>query len=332
MQAIVLRNVKQPLEIEHREPHEPGPGEVVVEIEAAALNRRDYWITQGMYPGIQLPIILGSDGCGLVKTVGTGVSSSWVNQPVVINPGWNWGDNEHYQSDRFAILGMPVDGTFTEQIVVPEWAIHKRPQHLDSVHAAALPLAGVTAYRALFTKGGLQPTDRVLITGAGGGVATYLIQFAAAIGCDVFVTSSSAEKVDSAIKLGAQKGFNYREENWAKQLINEVGTIDLIVDSAGGEGYLDLLKIASPGGRIVNYGATQGPVPSLDLFKLFWKQLHLIGSTMGSPQDFENMLSFVSQNKIQPVIDQVAPLIEHEKLFERMADSKQFGKLVLKIR
>ena len=170
-----------------------------------------------------------------------------------------------------------------------------------------------------------------MISGIGGGVATFALQFAVATGAAVFVTSSSAEKIDRAISLGAKAGFNYATENWHKTAKSEHGLMDLIIDSGGGDGYANLLDLAAAGGRIVNYGATAGPTRRVDLFKLFWKQLHLMGSTMGSTADFRTMLDFVNAHRIKPVVDAVYPLAEGNTALQSMKESRQFGKIVLDI-
>jgi NADPH:quinone reductase-like Zn-dependent oxidoreductase len=162
-------------------------------------------------------------------------------------------------------------------------------------------------------------------------VATFVLQFAVAAGAQVFVTSSSEDKIERAIALGATAGFNYTHDEWHKIAVAEHGLMDLIVDSAGGEGYANLIDLAAAGGRIVNYGATTGPPKKIDLFKVFWKQLHLIGSTMGSPADFRAMLHFVNEHKIKPVVDRSYPLSEGNAALERMKESQQFGKIVLEI-
>ncbi|MBI2480644.1 MAG: zinc-binding dehydrogenase [Planctomycetia bacterium] len=329
MNALVLTESKCPLQLEDRDDLVPEPGEVVIELKAAALNRRDYWITQGMYPGIKLPVVLGSDGAGIVTRVGESVSQELLQREVIVNPGWNWGDRDAAQSDDFQILGMPNDGTFATEVKVPAMHLADKPQHLSWPEAAALPLAGVTAYRAVFTQGRLQAGERVLISGVGGGVATFALQYAFAAGATVFVTSSSERKLEQARQLGATAGFDYTVEDWHKQLQSAHGPIDLIIDSAGGEGYANLLDVAAPGGRIVNYGATAGSPKKLDLFKVFWKQLHLIGSTMGSPGDFARMIEFVSQHEIKPIIDEVFSLAAGNEAIERMKHSQQFGKLVI---
>ncbi len=331
MKSLVLHEKKRPLKLEDRPPLEPGPGQAIVNLRAAALNRRDYWITQGMYPGIRLPVVLGSDGAGVVTAVADDVESNWLDAEVIMNPGLEWGSQSRVQGESFQILGMPSDGTFAEQVAVEAQYLHRRPSHLNWQQAAAVPLAGVTAYRAAIVQGQLQPDQKVLITGIGGGVATFALQFAVQLGCHVAVTSSSKTKLDRAQQLGATVGFNYQQDDWDQQLLEEFGAVDLIIDSAAGQGYAALIKIARPGGRIVNYGATTGAPPTLDMFQVFWKQLTLQGTTMGSPDDFRNMLDFVSQHQIQPAIDQTFALSEGNAALQRLRDGEQFGKVVLDV-
>ena len=329
MKALVLRQLKTPLELAEQPAPDPADGEVVVRLKAAALNRRDFWIAQGLYPGIRLPVILGSDGAGIVSRIGNSVPHHWSNQDVIINPGLHWGEDQRMQGPDFHILGMPQAGTFADEVGVPATSLHPKPEHLDWHEAAALPLSGVTAYRDLFTQGAVAHGENVLVSGIGGGVATYVLLFAKAAGAKVFVTSSSPDKLRQAIELGAVAGYDYRREGWAKQLRSDHGAVDLIIDSAGGPGYASLVDVASPGGRIVNYGATSGPAAEFDLLKVFWKQLRITGSTMGSPNDFQRMLDLVNQHKIRPVIDQVLPLKEGNEALERLRASEQFGNIVL---
>jgi zinc-binding alcohol dehydrogenase/oxidoreductase len=322
MKALVLNTVKEPLVLQERLSPEAGKEQVIVKLKAAALNRRDYWITQGLYPGIHCPIILGSDGAG---------TADFTKREVIINPGYNWGNRQEVQSSDFKILGMPDDGTFAEETAVPKEQLFAKPEHLSWEQAAALPLAGLTAYRALFRQGKLQSSQTVLITGIGGGVACIALKLAVAAGATVIVTSSSQSKIDKAIAIGAAGGFLYTANGYGSQLDKKFGRVDLILDGAGGDGYGELIDIVRPAGTIVNYGATAGVPCKLELRKVFWKQLHLVGSTMGSPGDFAAMLDMVNKHKIAPVVDEVFALSEGNKAFEKMNVSSQFGKLVLRI-
>jgi NADPH:quinone reductase-like Zn-dependent oxidoreductase len=331
MQSQVLNALKTPLVMQDLPDLEPAPDSVVIKLKAAALNRRDYWITQGRYPGMVFPIVLGSDGVGTVEKIGAEVERDFGDHDVIINPGWNWGAHEMAQSDQFTILGLPHNGTFAEMVHVPARYVHNKPQHLDAIQGAALPLAGVTAYRGLFSRGKIQTGETVLITGVGGGVATFAVQYAAAIGATPIVTSSSPAKIEQAKKLGAKEGFLYTDSEWAKKFQQQFGGADLIFDGAGGAGYAQLIDIARPGGRIVNYGGTTGAPEKFDIFRVYWKQLSLLGSTMGSESDFTAMLKFVDQHRIVPAIDRVFEFTEANSALQRICDCAQFGKIVIRI-
>ncbi len=331
MTALVLEELKKPLVLRERANLQPASGEVVIQLKASALNRRDYWIQQGLYPGVQPGIVPGSDGAGIVVQTGPGVDVSWRGREVLINPGLDWGNNPAVQSDHFQILGMPRDGTFASEVRVPAGQLHARPSHLNWLEAAALPLGALTAYRALFSQGGLRAGETVLITGIGGGVAGFALQFAVKAGAAVWVTSSSPHKIQRAVELGAQGGFDYTLPLWTTEFSKIAGAPNLVIDSAAGTGYRDLIHLTAPGARIVNYGATAGPPEKLDMFKVFWKQLRLTGTTMGSADDFSNMLAFVEKHGVKPVIEDVFPLAEANRALHKMATSPQFGKYVLKI-
>ena len=332
MKALVLDAPNQPLQLRNLPDPTAGPGEAIVALEAAALNHRDLWIQKGQYAGLKFPITPGSDGCGRVESIGEGVDPSWQGKEVIINPGLDWGHRPAAQSDKFRILGLPDDGTFAEKVRVPASALVAKPAHLDAHHAAALPLAGLTGYRALFVRAGLRPGERVLINGVGGGVALFTLQFAVAAGNTVFVTSGSKDKIQRAMELGASGGVSYKDENWAKQLKGEAsGGFDVIIDSAGGEGFASLLDVANPGGRIACFGATRGNPPGFDMRRVFWKQLSILGTTMGSPEDFAAMVGFVETHEIRPLAEHEFPLAEGNEALQAMENAEQFGKIVLTI-
>jgi len=304
------------------------PGTVRVGISAAALNHRDVWMTKGLYPGVVYPVIQGSDGTGTVVETSPG-TSDWMGREVILNPSYDWGTGQRVQGPEFTILGMPRPGTFAEQIIVPVTQLAVKPAHLSIPEAAALPLAGLTAYRALFSRAQLQPGERVLITGIGGGVALFALQFAVAAGARVAVTSSSPDKLARARKLGAEAGFLYSDADWPARVVEQFGPIQVAIDGAAGPGYLGLIDAAEPGARIVNYGGTGGNPPSLPIRKVFWNQLSLLGSTMGSPADFAAMCALVQKHEIRPVIDDILPMAQGAKAFQKMDAGGQFGKLVL---
>ncbi len=330
MLAQVLRSLKAPLTQENWPDPVPDEGQAVVRLEAASLNRRDYWITQGLYPGISLPAVLGSDGSGVVETVGEGVDPAWIGQPVIVDAGIGWGASEAAQGRDFQVLGMPRDGTLAEKVLVDAIQLYPKPEYLTMEETACLPVGGTTAYRALFVKGELMPGHTVLITGVGGGVALLGMQMALAHGAEVWVTSSSGGKLARAEQAGARGGFNYLDSEWINAAKEQMGAPSLILDSAGGSGYSDLIQLLAPGGRMVNFGSTAGAPPQLDLFKVFWKQLSLVGSTMGSPRDFKAMMDFVSLHQIRPLIDETIPLLEANRGLARLHQSDQFGKIVIR--
>jgi zinc-binding alcohol dehydrogenase/oxidoreductase len=331
MKAAVLHGINQPLVYTDAPDPQPGPGEAVVKVMAAALNHRDVFIQMGRYAGLRFPIILGADGAGVVAAVGDGVEAKWIGREVIINPAMDWGTDLRAQSRQFRILGLPDDGTFAQLVKVPAANLCAKPATLSWEEAAALPLTGLTAYRALFTRSSVGDEDRVLITGIGGGVAVFALQFAASCGAQVYVTSGADEKIERAKGLGAVGGVNYRSPDWVQQLKDIAGGFDLIVDGAGGEGFQGLVDLAAPGGRIVTYGATQGTPSGLDLRRVFWKQLSILGSTMGTTDDFAALVNYVQTRHITPVVDRVFPLADAEAALRRMDAAEQFGKIVLAI-
>lgn len=305
------------------------PNEVLIRIKAAALNHRDEWCRKGLYPNIQDGIVLGSDGAGIVEQIGTGVDSQLLGQEVMLNPALHWGENERAQGKNFEIIGMPRNGTFAEYVVVPADRVFPKPYHLSWEEAAALPLAGLTAYRAVAVQGKLKAGDQVLVTGIGGGVAQFAAQFVLALGAKLFVSSSSREKRSEALALGASDAFDYSVGNWSAAALESSGGMDLIVDGASGDTLSQLMNIAKPGGRLVFYGATRGNPPQLEARKLFWNQLQLIGTTMGTDHDFSEMLALVDSLQLRPRIDAVFPLKDAGMALDRLKEGLQFGKIVL---
>ncbi len=332
MNAAVITEVKKPVVLQQVPDPVAGSGRAVVRLKAAALNHRDLWIQLGQYAGIKLPLIPGSDGAGIVESVGAGIDPTWVGREVIINPALDWGVDTRAQSPQFRILGLPDSGTFADKISIPVANLAPKPAHLSWQQAAALPLAGLTAWRALFTRAQLTGGERVLITGVGGGAALFALQFAVAAGAETWVTSSSPEKIARAEKLGARGGVNYREADWAAQLQKKAGGLfDIIIDSAGGEGFARLIELTRPGGRIAFFGATAGNPPGLDLRRCFFRQISILGTTMGSPGDFSGMTQFVDMHRLVPVVDKVFPLAETEAAFRHMEAAAQFGKIGLAI-
>jgi zinc-binding alcohol dehydrogenase/oxidoreductase len=321
MKALVLVGKNEPLAYQDVKIPQITEGAVLVKLKAAALNHRDVWIQKGLYAGLKFPTILGSDGAGELLD-GT---------PVILHPGRGWGDTPRFQSKNYEILGLPVDGTFAEYTLVPPQYLAPKPAHLTYEQAAALPLAGLTAYRALFTKCQAKAGDKVLISGIGGGVALFALQYAIAAGCEVWVTSSSEEKIEKAVQLGAKGGFNYKTEGWAKAATAQTGGFDVVIDGAVGAGFAEIVKACAAGARLCFYGGTAGALTGVSPQIIFYKQLTIMGSTMGSPEEFVKMIKFVKKHKIVPIVDSVYPLAEGNAALTHMDMGQQFGKIVLSI-
>lgn len=331
MKAIVLN--QQTNRLEYQEVPNPvvSKSDVLIRLKAASLNHHELWSLKEKNLQKDAPIIMGSDGAGVVESVGSGVTRFSKGDEVIINSSMNWGPNPRVQGADYQILGFPTDGTFAEYISIPEAYVFTKPPHLSFEEAAAIPLAGLTAYRALFSRGEFEPGQSVLITGVGGGAALMALSFAVAAGASVYVTSGDPSKIQKAVKLGAKGGANYKETHWPAQLQDLSGGFDVIIDSAGGPGFKYLTELANPGARIVLFGRTAGNIEDLSPRVIFWKQLSIHGTSMGTSQEFEQMLKLFSDRNIHPVIDAVYPLEQINDAFNRMDASDQFGKIVIQI-
>jgi zinc-binding alcohol dehydrogenase/oxidoreductase len=310
----------------------PGPGEAVVDLRAAALNRRDWWIYRK--PGYcPLPVTLGSDGAGVVSAIGPAVTRWAVGDEVVINPTLGWARGSDVPGPEFDILGAPSQGTFAEKVVVAADNLAARPQRFSWEEAAAVNLAGLTAWRATVTCAKAGSGRSVLITGAGGGVATFAIQIAAALGAAVYVTSSSADKIERALAIGARAGFRYDAPDWPEQARSAVeGGLDAAVDSFGGPSWHNVLKALRRGGVLVNFGDTGGDQSTVDVADVYWEWRSIVGTTMGSPEEYNAMIDHARTASWRPVIDSVYEL---ERLGNAMArldrGADRFGKIVISI-
>jgi NADPH:quinone reductase-like Zn-dependent oxidoreductase len=336
MKALVVTDKNAPLVVRELADLKAGPGEAIVRIHAASLNHRDVWIQKGQYAGLKYPIVPGSDGAGVVveavQEQNTPTRGDWIGKEVIINPSLLWGQTSACQDPKsFRILGLPDDGTLAQYVKVPVGNLVEKPDFLSFEEAAALPLAGVTAYRASMTRARVQAGEKVLITGIGGGVALFAFQFALTAGALIYVTSGSDEKLDKAMAMGATGAVNYKKADWVQRLRDLAEGFDVTIDGAGGDGINDLLDLAAPGGRVVLYGATKGNPSNLVARRIFWKQLNLLGSTMGSPDDFEAMAAYIRKHRLRPVIDRIFEFEEGEAAFRWMEGEKQFGKIVIKI-
>ena len=336
MKAIRLHEIDGPdsLVYEDVPEPEPGPGEVVIRLHNAALNRRDVFVTRGQYPGARpdaLPITLGSDGSGEVVARGEGADGPSEGTEVVINPALHWGEDPGVPGKEYRILGLPDEGTFAQFVSVPADHVFPKPSHLSHEEAAALPLGALTAYRALVTRGQVQEGETVVVPGIGSGVATFVVQMAAALGARVFVTSGSDEKIEKARELGAEGGVNYNSEEWSKELKRMAGSVDLSVDHVGGEAFDALVSLAAPGGRIVTFGATVGPKVTVVMPRIFLKHLTVLGTAMGTPEEFGAMLELYAERGLRPVIDERFPLEETAAAMHHMEQGAGIGKIVLDV-
>lgn len=317
----------------------PGPGEVVVGVRAAALNHLDLWTLTGTIGEVPFPHVLGADGAGEVASVGEGVRGIRPGARVVINPGVSCGGcercraGEQSECTTFRMIGEHLPGTFAEKVVVPAANVFPMPAHLSFEEAAALGTTFITAYRMLFTKGRLRPGEWVLITGIGGGLALSLLQLCAPVAGRVIVTSSSRAKLDRALQLGATEGIDYEQEDVGKAVrrLTAKRGVDLVVDSAGGPTLDASLRALRPGGRVVVSGATAGADAQINVRRLFWNQLSIAGSTMGSVADVSDMLRMVAGTKLRPVIDRTFPLPEARAALDHLRAGDQFGKIVLTV-
>jgi zinc-binding alcohol dehydrogenase/oxidoreductase len=295
---------------------EPGPGEVLVRLRAASLNHLDLWIRKGL-PSVPKPRILGADGAGIREDTG---------ERVVINPGLEHGE-------RITVIGEHMDGTHAELIAVPEANVYPLPDELSFEEAAAFPLVFETAYRLLVTKAQLQESEWVLLWGIGSGVASAGLAIAKALGARALVTSSSDEKLERARELGAGATVNHATGDVAAAVNEATGGqgVDVVLEHVGEATWQTSLQSARAGGRIAVCGATSGPNPPAALHRIWWKQLTIYGSTMGTKADFEGAYELIKSGRAKPVVDSTFPLSEARAAHERMEAGEQFGKIVLTI-
>ena len=308
---------------------EPAPGEVTVSVKAAALNHLDLW-TLGGALGIEhrWPHVLGADGAGEILAIGEGVKGLRPGSRVLVNPALSCGGCERCRAGQqsecssFRMLGEHESGTLAEAVAVPAENVFPIPGHLDFAEAAALGVTFITAYRMLFTQGRMRPGEWILVTGIGGGLALSLFQLARPFAGKLFVTSSSDDKLRRAEELGADGGVNYVEEDVGRAVrrLTAKRGVDLVTDSAGGSSVDSSLRSLRKGGRLVIAGATAGATAELDVRRLFWNQLTVIGSTMGSVRDVSDMLRLVAGSELRPILDGIVPLAEAPAALRRLGE------------
>jgi NADPH:quinone reductase-like Zn-dependent oxidoreductase len=301
-----------------------GPGDVLIRLKAAGLNRIDLWVRRGL-PSVPKPRILGADGAGVVAGLGEGVDGFREGEAVVINPGLG--------PDGSKIVGEHMDGTYAELIAIPAENVYPLPDDVSLEEAAAFPLVFETAYRMLVTRAGLREGEWVLVWGIGSGVATASFVIAKALGARTIVTSSSDEKLTRARELGADATVNHETGDVATAVKEATAGrgADVVIEHVGEATWKTSLQAARQAGRVVVCGATSGANPSASLNRIWWKQLSVLGSTMGTKEDFEAAYELVASGRARPIVDRVFPLEEAPAAHEYLESGRQFGKVVLRV-
>jgi len=317
---------------------EPGPGEVLVRVRACALNFLDIWVRRG-WPGLKLemPHWCGADVAGEIAALGENVTGWQVGQRVVADPGVNLSEDEYTRrgldsvSQGYHILGEHMRGGAAEYLSIPASSLAAMPDDIDFPEAAAPLLVGLTAWRMLIHQARLRAGESVLVVGAGGGVNSIAIQLAKLAGATVYVVASNSEKADRARQLGADMVLDRSQVDWGKEIFKLTARrgVDIVVDNVGKATITKSMQAVARGGRIVIVGNTSGPQAEIDIRFIFGKQISLIGSTMGSHQDFHDILEYLWTGKVKPVIHKVMPLSEGCEAYKMMEEGSHFGKIVL---
>ncbi len=317
----------------------PGPGEVRIAVKAASLNHLDLWVRRGLPIETPMPHIGGSDIAGIVDAVGPGVAQVETGIRVVVDPSVNYGwyhgqgqgRGEAFDEPRFSILGEHTQGGFAEYAVVPAENLLQIPDDVTFPVAAAAGLVFVTAWRGLMSRGHLRAGERVLITGGSGGVSTAAIQIARMAGARVYVVTSGPENMERVLNLGAHVAYDRTRVDFSREAWRDTGKlgVHLILDAVGEAVWPQCLKALGTCGRLVSYGATSGSRGTTELRVVFWKQLTIMGSTMGTPTEFREVMRLVFSGRLKPVIHEVLPLDEARRAHELLEKGDVFGKLVL---
>lgn len=340
MKAVVMRGHGGPEVVKLEELPEPsaGPGEVVVKLRAVAANHLDIWVREG-WPGLKLafPHVFGSDGAGVVESVGPGVTAVKAGDEVVVNPSLGCGRCERCLAGqenlcrRFSILGEHVAGVMAEKAVLQTRSVLPKPKNLSFEEAAAVPLTFMTAWHALVARAQVKPGETVLVHAAGSGVGTAAVQIAKLFGARVIATAGSDAKLEKARALGADEVVNYETQDFVQEVkrLTEKRGVEVVFEHVGKKTWEKSILAAGVGGRIVTVGATTGYDPLTDLRHVFFRQLSILGSTMGSAGELLEVLRFVGEGKLRPVVDRVLPLADHAKAHAALSERAQFGKIVL---
>jgi NADPH:quinone reductase-like Zn-dependent oxidoreductase len=331
MKALYLETADGPESARVADVETPTPkaGEVRVAIKAASMNHRELFITLGQYPGMTMPTTMGCDGAGIVDMIGEGVTGASVGDEVVLYPARNWGPNRHAPGADFGLLGMPFAGTIAEYVCVPVENLAPKPAFMSFEEAGAMPLTALTSWRALMFKGQLKAGETVLISGVGGGVATFGLAFAVAKGARAYVTGESEAVLERAKAMGALGGLLFTDPEWRKQVGKLTGGIDVVLDGAPSPSFSNYVRSINPGARIVIYGSTAGNEIKFNATDIFLKSASIVGTQVGDPQDFKEMLAFAGEHRIKPVIERTFPLAEAREALLNLRDGHSFGKIVV---
>lgn len=342
MKAAVFHQHGEPEVVEVADVPRPeaGAGQALIAVRAAAMNHLDLWARRGL-PGLEFdfPHVGGSDIAGVVAEVGDGVDPLSVGTRVLVNPSLWCGScewcrkGEESLCESYRIIGEHTDGGFAEYVAVPATNVMALPDELSFERAAAVPLVYQTAWRGLIARGRLRPGETVLVTGGSGGVATAAIQIAKLAGARVIAVTGGADKARRLATLGADIVFDRLESDFSKEVWRATGKrgVDLAFDSVGEAAWPGILRALARNGRLVTYGATTGPAGRVEIRLTFWRQLEIIGTTMSSRSEFEEVMSLVFQGRLEPVLDVVWPLERAREAHERLEAGAQLGKIVLTI-
>ncbi len=346
MRAVVIERQGSPVAPNVRavedwpEAGAPGAGEVLIRTEASALNHMDLWVGMGI-PGVDLtyPRVSGCDACGVIDKVGPGVADAWLGKRVIVNAAVRRPERQAPDdppgstlAPEYRLIGEHTNGMHCERFVAPVANVAVVGGKADAAQAAAFGLVSLTAYSMMVTKGRLHPGASVLITGIGGGVATAALAIAKWMGCRVCVTSRHDQKLERARALGADHGVKDGGQDWSKDVRGWMGKrgVDMAVDTVGKPTHLACIKSLARGGAYVTAGNTAGPDATTDLARIFWNQLRLLGSTMGTNDEFHEVAALFRAGHLKPVVDSAVPWRDARKAWERIEKAEQFGKIVLK--
>jgi NADPH:quinone reductase-like Zn-dependent oxidoreductase len=317
---------------------QPGDGDVLVRVKAAALNHLDLFVREGL-PGLKLPLPFwsGCDIAGDVVQVGTAVQDVKVGDRVAVNPNLHCGRCEYCQEGQhslcvsYGILGEHIHGGLAELVRVDGRKVLKLPDHVKYEDAAAFVLVNMTAWRMLVSQARLRAGEDLLIIGVGGGVSSTGVQIGKLCGARVWVTSSSEEKLERARALGADECINYSKDDWVKVIGQKTGRrgVDVVLENVGAATWPGAIRALGKGGRLVTCGGTSGPICETDVRQVFWKQISIIGSTMSTNAEFAEVMGQLFRGRLKAIVDSVMPLKDGVAAQERLAAGKQFGKIVL---